>query len=235
MKLMLDKGEPFVTANKSLEWGGQENALLWVAFRTLVGPPPTSPLSEKVFLLLERGADVRARDRWGSNCLHMIFKAHSVSNFHFSYTTPKVKDALICLVTAGADVDACDKWGRSVSEFACEASLEELWIEVLAECGYDPEPFLQCLGHYYRRENAGLGVFSTVVPKVRSTRLSFAEHGKQRKSLPCSSKEITDWKAYFKSRDEWIELLIDEEFEDEDDGDGEVDIYSTQHGAEWWL
>src|ERR1700722_4318653 len=148
---MLDKGEPFVTANKSLEPGGQETALLLVAIYTMVGSPLTPPLSEKVFLLLEREADVRARDQWGRNCLHMVFTGHRISNFHFSYITPEVKNTLICLVTAGADVDACDKRGKSVSEYACEANLEGLWVEVLAECGYDPEPFLQCLDHHYRR------------------------------------------------------------------------------------
>jgi hypothetical protein len=147
----------------------------------------------------------------------------------------------MCFVAAGADVDACDKLGNSVSKAACEADFERVWIEVLAECGYEPEPFLQYLSHHYRRENAGLGVFATTFPKVRSTRLSLAEYCDQRESLPIFNplEGTKYYEARIKRRDEWKEFLklVEEESEDEDNDsyDGEADIYSTEHGAEWWL
>jgi hypothetical protein len=152
-----------------------------------------------------------------------------------------MKDALMCLVTAGADVYACDKFGESVSEAAYKGGFEDLWIEVLAECGYDPEPFLQCLDHHYRRKNPGLGAFARIVPKVRPTRFSFAEYGKQRKSLPDISQEerVDDFEVYVNRLHELQDLLkqANEEPEDEDgDNDnGKIDIYSTEHGADWWL
>jgi hypothetical protein len=153
----------------------------------------------------------------------------------------KVKDTLMCLVTAGADVDACDRSGRSVSETACKADCEGLWIEVLVECGYDPDPFMQYLDHHYHRINAGLGALATIVPKAQSTKLSFAEYRKRRKSLlTCSLVErADDFKARVKRLSEWREFLklVGEESEDEynDNYDSEVDIYSTEYGADWWL
>lgn len=229
---MLDKGEPFVNSNIRLRWIVGRAPLLCAAFFCL---------TEKIYLLLKRGAEVRVRDKDKSNCLHLIFDSLLIGEYSIFPYMDESKDALMCLVTAGADVDACNKSGESVSEAAFKASFEGLWIEVLAECGYDPEPFLRCLDHHYHRKNPGFGAFAAKVPKVRSARLSFAEYGKQRKPRRiCSRGESLENFVGSHKRIQGIReflKLIEEDSEDEDGDnyDGEVDIYSTEHGAEWWL
>jgi hypothetical protein len=231
---MLDKGEPFVNANT--EWRKEGSPLLFATCDTWINIIYPYNMNEKIYLLLDRGAEVRVRDGYGWNCLHQIFISLRFRNDVVSPCWVQIKDALMCLVTAGADVYACDISGRSVSETACEAACEELWIEVLAECGYDPDPIIQRLDHHYHRENAGLGTFATIFPEIRSTRLSFAEYRKRRRPLLIRSPEewVEDLKAYVKRVSEWREFLKLIE-EHDDNCDGEADIYSTEYGAEWWL
>jgi hypothetical protein len=193
VKLMLDKGEPFVNANT--EWGKGRSPLLLAACFPWLGSDFDYDMNEKIYLLLGRGAEVRVRDEYGRNCLHWIFSSLRIRSIDVPFCWVQIKDALMCLVTAGADVYACDISGRSVSETACEAACEGLWIEVLAECGYDPDPIIQRLDHHYHRENAGLGTFATIFPEIRSTRLSFAEYRKRRRPLLIRSPE------------EWVEDL----------------------------
>jgi len=235
VKLMFDKGEPFVNANATLEGRKRIRPVLLAACDMWFSIICPLDLNEKIHLLLERGADVSMRDGFGRNCLHLIFQSLFFERIFFCPGGVEIKDALMCLVTAGADVDACDISGRSVSEAACEAACEWLWIEVLAECGYDPDPFIQYLDYYC--QNSGLGAFAAIVPEIRSTRLSFAEYKKQRKSLLiCTSEEVFEhFKAHAKRTNEWEELLKPIEEEDDDNYDCEVDIYSTEYGAEWWL
>jgi hypothetical protein len=238
VKLMLDKGEPFVSANTRLRCGEECHPLLLAAHFASTFTALGFNTNEKINLLLERGADVMIRNKLEMNCLHLIFDSVRISNDIISSYEAEMKDTLMCLVTAGADVYACDKFGESVSEAACKGGFEDLWIVVLAECGYDPEPFLQCLDHHYRRKNPGLGAFARIVPQVRSTRLSFAEYGKQRKSLPVISQERVDDFEVFANRLHKLQDLLkhakeESEGEDDDNDNGKIDNYSTEHGADW--
>jgi hypothetical protein len=239
--MVLDKGDPFVSTNGPLDWLHKTHPLLSLAGKERFVQESYGYMSERIHYLLKHGANANMRDKLGCNCLHIIFRSSPIHNANISYYMVGRKDALMCLVTAGADIDAVNIFGQSVSELACRHGFEDLWIEVLSECGYDPGPFLQYLDHHYRRENTGFGAFTVMAPKVRSTRLSFAEYGKQRKSLPIHTpaEGNEDFQARRKRKHEWKEFLklVEEESEDEEgDGfDGEVDIYSTEHGAEWLL
>jgi hypothetical protein len=148
------------------------------------------------------------------------------------------------MITAGAEVDACDQEGESVSGLVCQTDLEGFWISLLAECGYDPKPFLQYLDIYYQEKNPGFGVFAGIVPIVRSYKLSFVEYGEQRKSrvLCTEAERREDYFNWYERQEENIEWEIFLDFvEEQSNSDdetiygGDEDLYSTEQGVEWWL
>jgi hypothetical protein len=133
----------------------------------------------KIFLLLERGADVGARDRESRTCLHLIFSGLGKgtglgSVFHAEMI---LKDILMSMVTAGADVNAIDFVGRSVSEVACLAGYEKLWMEVLGECGYDIAPVYESLNCFCESHtNPETEIFATTLWNIGPDKLTFAEY-----------------------------------------------------------
>ena len=91
-----------------------------------------------------------------SGCLHGAIHGSIISRQH------ELKEASINLVKGGADVYARDNRGRTVSEIACckktrwyhgsrlditrfngvlnrDLRLKDIWMDVLSECGYDPD------------------------------------------------------------------------------------------------
>lgn len=126
------------------------------------------------------------------------------------------------MVTAGADVHGSDKWGETVSHLACEFGHEELWREVLAKCGYDPDEVYSLendFRHMYFQRRPGVGVFVAATPDVRSTKLSFKEYGRQRKSLDCVrkvySREEVNYRAVWKEcKDIWETRIETSDSED---------------------
>ncbi len=161
------------------------------------------------------------------------------------YSREDFKDSLMLLVTAGADVYAIDKFGYSVSDIACSNGHEEIWIEVLAECGYNPEEVFSLEEDYpklqeqFGRGVPGLGVFSTMAPAVRATRLSFAEYSHQRKALSCVRKielEERNYSRWEKEREAWQASKIvleddSDDYEEEESEDEEV-VYDTEDDEE---
>ena len=80
-------------------------------------------------LLLQRGANIAARDHDGGTCLHLVFKS--------ARTIERLKDSLCLLVRAGADIHAIDEENHSVSEWAIKFQLWHIWESVLRACGKD--------------------------------------------------------------------------------------------------
>jgi hypothetical protein len=83
-------------------------------------------------LLLERGANIAARDHDGCTCLHWAFYYGYRDEF-----PPGLKASLILLVEAGANIHAVNKDNCSVSEYAIKANHWDLWQVVLRACGKD--------------------------------------------------------------------------------------------------
>jgi len=92
-------------------------------------------------LLVERGADVNARDNEGRTCLHTLAETARWPN-------PGLRslESLVYLVKSGADVHAQDYFGVTVSEVAYShfhgsSYSGDAWDVALAICGYDVESF----------------------------------------------------------------------------------------------
>jgi hypothetical protein len=238
VKLLLDEGRPFVSANNFASDAEEQYPLLylanWAGFYS-----DRIHHNEKIYLLLKRGADVGIRDQWGRNCLHLVFLG-VMHRLIYGDREEELKDILMSMVTAGADIDGYDNNGRSVPQLVCETGLERLWIEVLTECGHDADPFLYYfelyhLDNFYREKDAGYGAFATTTPDFRPTRLSFQEYGKQRKSLRCVLRAQNPEDYDFDEREELEEEIVDYFDSIGGDSDSEVeDVYSEEHGAEWW-
>lgn len=235
---MLDKGGPFISIDEDCEGQSALLHLIESAYPTFGDVFDTN---EKIHLLLQRGANVQKRNQYGKNCILLAFEFWAICKPLYIYKFSHTKDILMCLVTVGADIDACDKRGRSTSQYACKTGYEQLWMEVLAECGYDPKPVLCCLEEYYRGKDAGFGVFASDTSIVRSTKLSFAEYSKQRRSLGIytDAEYYSDYVVWRKGRKELEEYVKSVE-EESDSEDWEVyseesDIYIMEHGADWWL
>lgn len=136
----------------------------------------------KIILLLERGADIRSEDSNGRNSLHLVLSNDQLSTRGYIreeyYDGQDFYSTLMAFITAGADVRAVDAYGMTPSEIALQHSHEELWIEVLAKCGYDPwEVFLG-----QDEESSGLPsicIFPAVSISVRPTKLSFQEFSRE--------------------------------------------------------
>ena len=114
----------------------------------------------KFKLLLDRGANIHARNHGGLTCLHKaVVRARTCKN---------EMEAIVLLVQCGANIFTTDNLGRSIFDDAYDCDHEEyrplggyrgdLWDAVLAQCGYEsyirrPE---QRLCHYtvrYSRED----------------------------------------------------------------------------------
>ena len=100
-------------------------------------------ISDKIALVLNRGANAKARNHQGETCLHLDFSGHKHFEGDCSYLTNKLKihyaretkDILILMMSAGADVCAVDERDISVSDAAIRSGQEILWTEALKYCG----------------------------------------------------------------------------------------------------
>jgi hypothetical protein len=232
VQALLDLRHPCVSANApiGLTFNYEEPPLLSVAEHFHCLFDHSLDMHEKVFLLLSRGADIAARNGTGETSLHTVLRFHASmekSGFRV-YQEEKFKDILMCMVTAGADVSASDDYRNTVSQTAVEYGHEEIWREVLADCGYNPdavfcleEDFACSEDHvlfWYNRTGAsqkylGKSLFSSATPTFRSTKLSFTEYGRQRKSLDCVRKvynhEEINIRNVWRERDDFWEAFIE--------------------------
>lgn len=89
-------------------------------------------------LLVERGADVAARNALGRSCLHYFLAGN--------YPLMDMEESLIYLFKAGADVHALDHLGMTVSKVAYSrprfgSYIGDVWDVALTKCGYDVQSF----------------------------------------------------------------------------------------------
>lgn len=146
MKFCLDLGAPYVTPN-SLGLNDYELSpllLLAQAHRNQCrGFNGYFNISDKIALLLRRGADVSFRCPDGNTCLHTVLqygaqvpKVHCFEKETARFAHSRLEDVLILLVTAGADVCAVNDNEESVSDIAIRNNHLEVWCKVLRVCGY---------------------------------------------------------------------------------------------------
>jgi hypothetical protein len=185
-------------------------------------------VSEKFHFLLKRGADVNFRDWAGATCLHLILvKSHSDPN---EYNEPYFVSVLMAMITAGADINAVEDCGLTISDYVCLFNHEEIWIQVLAECGYDPwEVFT--LENKYLRQYPGIDVFSAAKVTTRLRKLSFEEYFSHRDSIKDveTLRHDDDWEA---KTDGEIKAIYGEDKDSSDECD-ECDEYGDIDSFEW--
>ncbi|KAI1738713.1 ankyrin [Xylaria scruposa] len=140
---------------------------------------------EMFSFLLNRGANIKARDLWGRTCLHFCLSVLLPSHLQEQY------EAIKFLIKKGADVDARDDDGVTVHEAAYAQGHSEimgehigslagdLWDSILESCGYDISKFRQ----EYQRRAVYCGDY---------TRQSFKELWKGRESH-CPYWDDTPW------------------------------------------
>lgn len=145
--MLLDHGLHLVDLN------GKVPAKQWLSFMLHNGNH-WYPGTIALFLCRQGKGGLPIQDLHG--CLHKAIHGTPLGRQH------ELTEALILLVKWGADVYARDNSGRTVSEIACrkktkwynrswldirycrrtvnrDLRLKEIWMEVLSECGYDPE------------------------------------------------------------------------------------------------
>jgi hypothetical protein len=218
MTAYLDEWEPFLNVNPDARQDG-DPLLIFLLKEVGFRDYDSFQIHGKVNLVLQRGADVKVQ-WYGASCLHLVFNFSLVNSlYHGCYEQQIFKDILMSLVTAGADINAYDKSLGTLSEIVCKHGHEEIWLEVLAECGYDIELVLATLKNYQEYQRyPGMGCFPVVLPPVRLIKLSFAEYCEQRKSLECvrHADSFESWNDRIKTF-KFLELL--EEYSDSEDYD----------------
>jgi hypothetical protein len=154
---------------------------------------------DKFHLLLKRGADVKLRDKNGSTCLHLL--AYDKLRRFLTYDENEFKSILVAMISAGADVRAINKYGLSVSDIACEHDHEEIWIEVLVTCGYDPWNVFS-VGNNFFRPFPGMHVFSTAEVIPRAIKLRLEEYYSRKEffdNAELSTERGENWKLRSKA------------------------------------
>jgi hypothetical protein len=171
----MNSEHPLIT---SKSFGDHGAPLLLLASYFPIRPRKIFGTIPKIMFLLKRGADIQTQGEDGWNCLHFILSQHRLwkrleirnevyndQEFHF---------ILMAFVTAGVDVKAVDHYGFTPSDYAYAHGHEDVWIQVLAECGYDPwEVFTLENKNFYAY--TGMSCFSTAKIRVRPTKMSFEE------------------------------------------------------------
>lgn len=155
-------------------------------------------ISDKIALLLCRGADVSRRDQVGNNCLHLAmdyFPLVAPSQVHSKGEYARIirqhlelEDILMLLVTAGADVYAIDDFGISISEVAINRGHQKLWETVLTSCGYDIDEVIEPIDSVEGHSSSVDRMFPCKSVRRSEPKLSFADYlrirGEKRSSFP---------------------------------------------------
>lgn len=98
----------------------------------------------RIKLLIERGANINARNTWGETPLQVAVTSRVCG----VYSSPELAKSITLLVSSGADVESKDYRGRSISQSAylptqfntswgITAYRGDIWDAALSSCGYD--------------------------------------------------------------------------------------------------
>ena len=188
MKALIDLGERFI----SLESTGDKSPegtipLLLLAYHHSQNWGESYQISDKIALILSRGADVKAKNSRGETCLHLAFLKGCWYNRerkvwqHLSDTT---KDVVILMISAGAGVCAIDEQGRSVSDAAADSGQQSIWTEALKYCGVDIRDVL-ARSKTDSAHSTALSPRYSELPRTVTSKLSLTEYlGRRKTSAP---------------------------------------------------
>jgi hypothetical protein len=230
----MDHGAPFICPNFLVSTPSNLTPILLLANTHAVvctwGYNDMIDISDKIALLLCRGADVSRRAEEGSNCLHLamsypalVVHSHSQIRQHL-----ELEDILMLLVTAGADVYAIDDFGISVSELAISYGHKKLWETVLKSCGYDIDEVIETIDSVEGHSSSVDRMFPCRSVRRSEPKLSFADYlrirGEKRGSFPYgpygfSVSEIEDQSDEYDTESETEAMDIDNERDESSNGD----------------
>ncbi|KAM7196354.1 hypothetical protein V8F33_006263 [Rhypophila sp. PSN 637] len=181
---------------------------------------------EGLSILLNRGANIHARDKSGRTCLALC-----VSNLTFYYRRSRsaaeelaeTRAVLRSLIRRGADVFALDDLELSVSEAAYYNKYEDtsapgdLWDVVLADCGFDVAWFRMKYG-IRRRAGYRRGYTRQVFEDLWKGQEHLCPYYYDHEEAPATDEDFAEW------------ITTDEELDDTND-DGSSDDSDTEGGA----
>ena len=187
MKALIDLGERFI----SLESTGDKRTdgtipLLLLVYNHSQNWVGNYQISDKIALILSRGANVKAKNSRGETCLHLVFLGCCWCNReaktwqHLSDT----KDIFILMISAGADVCAIDEQGRSVSDAAAQSGQQSIWTEALKYCGIDIRDVL-ARSRIDSAHSTALSPRYSEPPRTVTSKISLTEYlGRRKISAP---------------------------------------------------
>jgi hypothetical protein len=136
--------------------------LCYLADSFRMGISTTFQAPEKFAFLLNKGADVYFQDENGNTCLHLVLTYDKICASQLTgsgvYNEQEFKTILMAMIAAGADIEAFNNFGQTPSDVACLYDHEEIWIQVLAACGYDPWEVFSLENEWLRRYS-GTNIF----------------------------------------------------------------------------
>jgi hypothetical protein len=151
LEALLNLGTPFISPLSLLEdlWKSRY-PLGYIASNLIYAQSCDN--AAKAVLLINRGADVSARDQSGNTPLHDLFSCkildYGSSAFkhcwfeNLQYRFGQLQDLLRVFITAGADIYAVNNFGETPTDCAAESGLTATWSEALNFYGYDSEAVL---------------------------------------------------------------------------------------------
>lgn len=144
--------------------------------------------AEKFKFLLNRGANVRFVTSHGHTCLHLLLQLNMTSKLHLVgsglYSEDEFVSILMAMIAAGADVRAVNICGSSVSNYAWHYGNQQVWIQALAACGYNPWDIFTLEDEWnHLFSGLGLNVFFAGTITTRPTKLSLEQHYSQQTSI----------------------------------------------------
>ncbi|KAK4209553.1 hypothetical protein QBC37DRAFT_430201 [Rhypophila decipiens] len=177
---------------------------------------------EGLSILLNRGANVHARNKFGETCLALCVSRLIVDTYSAAEKLAETRAVLRSLIRRGADVFALDDSELSVSEEAYYNNDEgtsapgDLWDVVLADCGFDVAWFRMKYG--IRRY--GYGYTRQMFEDLWKGQEHLCPYYYDDEEAPDTDEDSAEW------------ITTDEELDDTNDDDSSDDS-DTEGGAYW--
>jgi hypothetical protein len=208
LRAYLDFESPLISLNSTGIGDAEISPLFGLATIHGHGHADNFETSDKIALLLVRGADFSQRDAGGNNCLHIVMHWNRDKLLYYgrtmvSETYDELRDILTLMITAGADIYAINEEGATVSEVAYAEGHYQIWAEVLETCGYDTDKVFQ----EYDADHGWTSAIDTPCNKPPAewpSKLSFAAYLEQREEKRKASCRVTEIVDDETAEEDWV-------------------------------